>query len=108
MKSILGNPVVQFLLGRLIGSYMLFVGVTTRWQKVNRAAVEPFMTPGAGRLILCIWHGRFPLIHTMWSFKPPGNPGAGGPRSLRISVRSSATPSPSLSMSRVKCGMFIT
>ena len=69
MKSILGNPVVQFLLGRLIGSYMLFVGVTTRWQKVNRAAVEPFWAPGAGRLILCIWHGRFSLFHKMWSFK---------------------------------------
>jgi lysophospholipid acyltransferase (LPLAT)-like uncharacterized protein len=69
LKSILGNPVVQFLLGRLIGSYMLFVGVTTRWQNVNRAAVEPLWAPGAGRLILCIWHGRFPLVHTMWSFK---------------------------------------
>jgi lysophospholipid acyltransferase (LPLAT)-like uncharacterized protein len=68
LKSILGNPVVQFLLGRLIGSYMLFVGVTTRWQKVNRAAVEPFWAPGAGRMILCIWHGRFPLIHKMWRF----------------------------------------
>lgn len=70
MKSILGNPVVQFLLGRLIGSYMLFVGVTTRWQKVNRAAVEPFWRPDGGRVIACIWHGRFPLIHKMWSFKP--------------------------------------
>lgn len=69
MKSILGNPVVQFLLGRLIGGYMLFVGVTTRWQKINRAAVEPFWAPGAGRLVLCIWHGRFPLFHKMWSFK---------------------------------------
>jgi lysophospholipid acyltransferase (LPLAT)-like uncharacterized protein len=69
MKSILGNPVAQFLIGRLIGSYMLFVGVTTRWQKVNREAAEPFMAPGGGRLIACIWHGRFPLIHKMWSFK---------------------------------------
>lgn len=69
MKSILANPVVQFLLGRLIGSYMLFVGVTTRWQRINRTAVEPFMAPGAGRLVLCIWHGRFPLFHKMWSFK---------------------------------------
>ena len=31
LKSLLGNPVFQFLLGRLIGGYMLFVGVTTRW-----------------------------------------------------------------------------
>jgi lysophospholipid acyltransferase (LPLAT)-like uncharacterized protein len=70
MKSILGNSVVQFLIGRLIGSYMLFVGVTTRWEKINRAAAEPFMAPDAGRLIACIWHGRFPLIHKMWSYKP--------------------------------------
>lgn len=69
MKSILGNPVVQFLLGRLIGSYLLFVGITTRWQKVNRAAVEPFWAPDGGQVIACIWHGRFPLIHKMWSFK---------------------------------------
>jgi lysophospholipid acyltransferase (LPLAT)-like uncharacterized protein len=70
MKSILGNPIVQFLIGRLIGSYMLFVGVTTCWRKVNREAAEPFMAPGGGRLIACIWHGRFPLIHKMWSYKP--------------------------------------
>jgi lysophospholipid acyltransferase (LPLAT)-like uncharacterized protein len=69
LKSILGNPVVQFLLGRLIGSYMLFVGVTTRWRKVNHAAVEPFLAPDGGRIVACIWHGRFPLIHKMWSFK---------------------------------------
>jgi lysophospholipid acyltransferase (LPLAT)-like uncharacterized protein len=70
MKSILGNPIVQFLIGRLIGSYMLFVGVTTRWTKVNRAAVEPFWRPDGGKLIGCIWHGRFSLIHKMWSFAP--------------------------------------
>ncbi len=70
MKSILGNPIVQFLIGRLIGSYMLFVGVTTRWTKVNRAAVEPFWRADGGKLIGCIWHGRFSLIHKMWSFAP--------------------------------------
>jgi lysophospholipid acyltransferase (LPLAT)-like uncharacterized protein len=70
MKSVLGNPVVQFLIGRLIGGYMLFVGVTTRWRRVNREAIEPFWEPDGGRLIACIWHGRFPLIHKMWSFAP--------------------------------------
>jgi lysophospholipid acyltransferase (LPLAT)-like uncharacterized protein len=70
MKSVLGNPVVQFLIGRLIGSYMLFVGVTTRWRKVNREAVEPFWAPDGGKVIGCIWHGRFSLIHKMWSFGP--------------------------------------
>jgi lysophospholipid acyltransferase (LPLAT)-like uncharacterized protein len=70
LKSLLGNPVFQFILGRFMGGYLLFVGATTRWTKVNRAAVEPFWKPGGGRVIVCIWHGRFPLIHTMWSFKP--------------------------------------
>ena len=28
---------------------MLFVGVTTRWTKVNRAAVEPFWAPDGGK-----------------------------------------------------------
>lgn len=76
MKSILGNPVVQFLLGRLIGSFMLLVDATTRWEKVNRAAAEPLWAPGAGRLLLCTWHGRFPLIHAMWSMKRGAPKGA--------------------------------
>lgn len=73
MKSVLSNPVVQFLLGRLIGSYMLFVGVTTRWTKLNQAAMEPFWQPNRGKVIVCIWHGRFPLFHKMWRFGP-GSP----------------------------------
>lgn len=70
MRSILGNPFVQFLIGRTIGLYMLFVGVTTRWTLVNRAAVEPFWRAGGGKLIGCIWHGRFSLIHKNWAFGP--------------------------------------
>ena len=69
MKSLLGNPVIQFILGSLIGGYMLLVGVTTRWTRVNQAVMEPFWRPNGGKLIGCIWHGRFPLIHKMWSFK---------------------------------------
>jgi lysophospholipid acyltransferase (LPLAT)-like uncharacterized protein len=68
VKSLLGNQVVQFLLGRLIGGYMLFVGVTTRWTRINRAAVEPFWKPDGGKVIGCIWHGRFSLVHKMWAF----------------------------------------
>jgi lysophospholipid acyltransferase (LPLAT)-like uncharacterized protein len=68
MRSILGNPFVQFLIGRTIGLYMLFVGVTTRWTLVNRAAVEPFWRADGGKLIGCIWHGRFSLIHKNWAF----------------------------------------
>jgi lysophospholipid acyltransferase (LPLAT)-like uncharacterized protein len=74
MRSILGNPFVQFLIGRTIGLYMLFVGVTTRWTRVNQAAVEPFWRRGGRTAIACIWHGRFPLIHKMWRFGPEFTP----------------------------------
>ncbi|ANP45081.1 lysophospholipid acyltransferase family protein [Candidatus Viadribacter manganicus] len=70
MKSLLGNPVIQFILGSLIGGYMLLVGVTTRWTRVNQAVMEPFWRPNGGKLIGCIWHGRFSLIHKMWTFGP--------------------------------------
>ena len=69
-KRLLGNSVVQFLIGRAIGGYLLFVGVTTRWTKVNRTVVEPFWKPNGGKVIACIWHGRFPLVHKLWSFGP--------------------------------------
>jgi lysophospholipid acyltransferase (LPLAT)-like uncharacterized protein len=68
MKSILANPFVQFLIGRTIGGYMLFVGVTTRWTRVNQSAPEPYWRIGHGKAIGCIWHGRFPLIHKTWRF----------------------------------------
>src|SRR5262245_36557874 len=66
-RQLLGNPVFQFLIGRSIGGYMLLVGVTTRWTRVNQAAVEPLWT-GAGKTVACIWHGRFTLVHKLWSF----------------------------------------
>jgi lysophospholipid acyltransferase (LPLAT)-like uncharacterized protein len=69
LKQLLGNPVVQFLIGRAIGLYMLLVGATTRWTRVNRAAVEPFWR-GGGRLVGCIWHGRFMQVHKLWAFGP--------------------------------------
>jgi lysophospholipid acyltransferase (LPLAT)-like uncharacterized protein len=68
-KKLLGNSIVQFLIGRAIGGYMLFVGVTTRWTRVNRAAIEPFWQPDGGKLVGCIWHGRFAQVHKMWSFR---------------------------------------
>jgi lysophospholipid acyltransferase (LPLAT)-like uncharacterized protein len=69
LKQLLGNPTVQFLIGRAIGAYMQFVGATTRWQWVNRAAIEPFMR-GEGRAIACVWHGRFMQVHRLWAFEP--------------------------------------
>lgn len=68
-KKLLGNSIVQYLIGRAIGGYMLFVGATTRWTAVNRAAIEPFWQPNGGKLIGCIWHGRFSLVYKMWSFR---------------------------------------
>lgn len=69
LKQLLGNPIFQFLVGRTIGLYLLLVGVTTRWKKVNRSAIEPFFR-GESALIGCIWHGRFTLVHKMWAFGP--------------------------------------
>lgn len=66
-KHLTAIPIVQALLGRGLGVYLLFVGVTTRWRRVNRAAIEPFWRPGA-RVILCFWHGRFGLAHKTWAF----------------------------------------
>jgi lysophospholipid acyltransferase (LPLAT)-like uncharacterized protein len=67
LKALLGNPVFQFLVGRTIGLYMLLVGWTTRWTYVNRAAIDP-ISHGGKKSLLCIWHGRFMLIHRMWVF----------------------------------------
>lgn len=73
MKSLFANPIVQFVLGRSIGLYMLLVGVTTRWRRVNRAAAEPFWR-GDGRVLLCTWHGRFIQFHKLWAFGPGTTP----------------------------------
>jgi len=69
-KKLLGNSIVQMLIGRAIGGYMLLVGATTRWTPVNRAAIEPFWNSDGGKLVGCIWHGRFSLVHKMWAFGP--------------------------------------
>ena len=69
LKNFLGNSIVQFVIGRLIGLYMLLVGVTTRWTRVNQAAIEPFWA-GQGKMIACIWHGRFIQVHKLWAFGP--------------------------------------
>jgi len=57
----------------MIGFYMLFVGVTTRWRKVNPAAMEAFFN-SEGKHLACIWHGRFTLVHKLWKFGPGTKP----------------------------------
>lgn len=69
LKSLLGNPAVQYLIGRTIGIYLMLVGATTRWKRVNQAAAEPYWS-GQGRLVVCVWHGRFPQAHKLWKFGP--------------------------------------
>lgn len=69
---------------------MLLVGATTRWTRVNQAAAEPFWN-GQGRIIACIWHGRFTQMHKLWRF------GRGAPKakmliSSRARAASSSTP----------------
>lgn len=76
-KTLLANSIVQVLIGRLIGGYMLLVGVTTRWTRVNQAAVEPFWND-RGRIIACIWHGRFIQVHKLWRF------GRGAPKAKML------------------------
>ncbi len=73
MKQLLGNPVAQFLIGKTIGFYMLLVGWTTRWRRVNQAVPERFWAEG-GPVIACIWHGRFMLVHTLWNFSGKTRP----------------------------------
>ncbi|MBY0564792.1 MAG: lysophospholipid acyltransferase family protein [Hyphomonadaceae bacterium] len=70
LKALLRNPAVQFILGRLIGIYMQFVGWTTNWRRVNQAAVEPFWARPDTRLLCGVWHGRFFLTHKLWAFGP--------------------------------------
>lgn len=73
LKKLLGNSVFQLVMGKIIGAYMLLVGWTTRWRRVNQAAPERFWTEGGG-LIACIWHGRFMLVHTLWKFDGKAQP----------------------------------
>lgn len=67
LKQLIGNPIFQYVIGRAIGFYLLFVGVTTRWTRVNQAAIEPFWR-GEGKLVVCVWHGRFSLAFKLWNF----------------------------------------
>jgi hypothetical protein len=69
LKKLLRSPLVQFLIGRLIGAYMKLCEWTTRWQVVNLAGAEEVWRSRAP-VLMCVWHGRFMLAHRLWSFKP--------------------------------------
>lgn len=68
LKAFLANPIFQLLVGRALGLYLVFVGATTRWTRVNQEGAAPFWRPG-GKVVVCIWHGRFGLVHKTWSFE---------------------------------------
>ncbi|HVZ99381.1 MAG TPA: lysophospholipid acyltransferase family protein [Caulobacterales bacterium] len=67
LKQLLASPIVQLLIGRGIGLYMHLVALTTRWRKVNRASAERVWA-SREHAIVCIWHGRFLLVHKLWRF----------------------------------------
>lgn len=69
LKQLLGNSIVQFLIGRAISSYMKLVGATTRWERLNEAAVLPFRE-GGGKLVATVWHARILATHKLWAFGP--------------------------------------
>jgi hypothetical protein len=73
LKRILSAPQVQSFIGRLLGLYMLLVGVTTRWTYINRAAVERIWKAG-GPVVICFWHGRIVLSHVGWAIGKGAQP----------------------------------
>jgi lysophospholipid acyltransferase (LPLAT)-like uncharacterized protein len=70
-KRILSSPLVQMLVGRLLGAYMLVCGWTTRWTLINRQAVEEIWAAG-GPAVICFWHGRIVLSHLGWAIGKGG------------------------------------
>ena len=79
MKKLLDSPLLQTILGRLIGTYMWIVGATTRWEVVNRPVADALRAKG-GPVVLCFWHGRIMLAHAGWI-----SPGGAPPTSILIS-----------------------
>ena len=64
-KKPLDSPVVQFVMGRLVGAWIGLAGATTRWREVNREETISALAKG-GPAILCLWHGRIMLAHARW------------------------------------------
>ena len=79
MKKLLDFPLIQTIVGRLIGVYMWLVGATTRWETVNGAVADALRAKG-GPVVLCFWHGRIMLAHWGWI-----SPGGAPPTNILIS-----------------------
>jgi lysophospholipid acyltransferase (LPLAT)-like uncharacterized protein len=59
-RRLLHEPIVQGVLGWLLGSYLRVILATVRWRHENLECVEPVLAGSSGALAL-FWHGRIPL-----------------------------------------------
>jgi lysophospholipid acyltransferase (LPLAT)-like uncharacterized protein len=73
LKRLIASSFFQALIGRAIGCYMLLVGWSARWRRINLETAEA-VWKGAGPVIACIWHGRFLLVHSTWAVGRGGQP----------------------------------
>ena len=64
MKRLLRHPVVQALLARLLGRYLAFALVTTRWRLEGAEHLEALV--GGAPTIVAFWHRRLPLMPMLW------------------------------------------
>jgi lysophospholipid acyltransferase (LPLAT)-like uncharacterized protein len=69
-KKLLHSPLVQQLLGLVLGGYMHFAAWTTRWRTINEDLGRSLRT--GGPVVVCYWHGRIMLAHSRYlAQKPP-------------------------------------
>jgi lysophospholipid acyltransferase (LPLAT)-like uncharacterized protein len=69
LKRILASPLAQTALGRVLGWYMLFVGMTTKWEFVDRHHAEQIWAEG-GPAVACFWHRHTIVSHVGWNIRP--------------------------------------
>lgn len=69
LKRFLKSPFAQFVLGRLLGCYMLLVGATTRWEFVDRHYAEEIWKAG-GPAVGCFWHRHIVQAYIGWNVAP--------------------------------------
>lgn len=68
MSSQPATSLLYRLLGRVLGSWMIFCGWMTRWTWVDRKIAEDHWASGQP-VIVCFWHGRMMEAHVGWKPK---------------------------------------
>ena len=68
MSSLPDTPLLHRMLGHIVGAWMNFCGLTTRWTRVDRQIAETLWAEG-GPVIVCFWHGRLMQAHVGWKPK---------------------------------------